>query len=535
MPPAVLSVTHPDRMETEIRILDVAVVVCGLLGLLLMGLRFSSSNRTTEDYFLGNRSMPGWLVGISLVGTSISSITFLALPAAAFALDWRLIVNNLMLPVGIVMAVFVFIPLFRQGRITSAFEYLGARFGPILRLYGAVSFIIVQLLRLSTVLYLASLPVSLLLGTPVVTVILVGGIFISIYTMFGGIKAVIWTDLVQTVILLGGGVICLVTIIAATPGGLSEIVSRGASDGKFSLGDFDLDFARRTFWTMTILGVFQWLTDYSSNQTIIQRYLAVSSTREARKAVLLCGVVSIPIWAFFFFLGTALYGFYTTVPDPAVAGLPADSVLPYFLQTKVMVGVTGLVIVGILAAAMSTLDSGINSISTVAVVDFVRGRRVAPDSRGSHLASARIAAGGAGVLMITGALIYHQMPRESMLDFQVIVTALFGGCLGGLFLVGIFTTRVDGSAALGAVGIAIAANAYLLLNQMRWLPESWLFDLHAYWVGLSVNAVFVVSALGLSLRKRARGPRPQLGGLTAWTMTHEREPARKVPAMQEHS
>jgi len=500
----------------ERNLLDIIIVFLGLLGLVLMGLRFSKTNETTDDYFLGNRAMPGWLIGVSLIGTSLSSITFLALPAAAFALDWRLIVNNLMLPVGIVFAILFFIPLFRKRRITTAFEYLESRFGPVVRIYGAISFIILQLLRLSTVLYLVSLPISFLLGVPVVWVIIIGGFFISVYTMFGGIRGVIWTDLIQTVVLLGGGVICMVVIMRAVPGGLSEIISIGIENDKFSLGDYDWSFVERTFWTMITLGVFQWITDYSSNQTVIQRYLSSSSNKEAQRGAIICGLASIPLWAFFFLLGTALFAFYSTFPEPLINNLSADEVLPYFLQMEVAVGVTGLIVFGILAAAMSTLDSGINSISTVVIVDIIRRFSEKHKSKNNHLHLARLAAGFTGFCMILGALIYHQVPKESMLDLQIIVTALFGGCLGGLFLTGIFTTRVNNSAAIWAVAIAVIFNLYLVLNQLGLLYDYYSFSLHSYWVGIFVNTFFFIIAYSLSfILNKGNVPKD---GLTIWNL-----------------
>lgn len=501
----------------ESSIVDIIIVFIGLLGLVLMGLRFSKSNETTEDYFLAGRSMPGWLIGISLIGTSLSSITFLALPAAAFALDWRLIVNNLMLPVGVIFAVFVFIPLFRKRNITTAFEYLENRFGVEIRVYGAVSFIILQLLRLSTVMYLVSLPISFLLNVPVVWVIFIGGFFISVYTMFGGIKGVIWTDLIQTVVLLGGGLICMIVIVNELPGGFTDVITIGIEHEKFNLGDFNWNFAERTFWTMIILGIFQWITDYSSNQTIIQRYLSSSSNREAQRGAIICGLASIPLWAFFFLLGTALFAFYTTRPGLLLNELPADEILPYFLQTEIAVGLTGVIVFGILAAAMSTLDSGINSICTVVVVDIIRRFSEKHNSKNNHLHLARIAAGFTGLCMIVGALIYHQVPKESMLDLQIIVTALFGGCLGGLFLTGIFTLRVNNKTALFAVAVAILCNLFLVLNQLGLLPGSWSFLLHPYWVGIFVNALFIIVAYTLSFVIKAQKT-PDVD-LTVWGLS----------------
>jgi len=498
------------------QVIDILIILLGLSALALLGLRFSRENTSTEDYFLGGRQIPGWLLGISMVGTSVSSITFLAHPAAAFALDWRLIVNNLMLPIGAAVAIFVFIPLYRNWKITTAFQYLEMRFGRILRIYGAVSFVILQLLRLSTILYLVSLPISFLLGANDVVVIVAAGVFISVYTMFGGLKAVVWTDFAQSILLLGGGILCVGLIVWALPGGFSQVLELGLEKDKFSIGEFDWNFARRTFWTMTALGVFQWLVAYSSDQTVIQRYMAASSLREAKKAVLITLAVSIPLWAFFFFLGTALFVFFTIFPDVRIENMEADSILPFFLKHHVLTGLSGLITLGILAAAMSSIDSGINSISTVMFTDVFLKEEENPANGWSSLSLARSVSGAVGVVMICGAIVYYYMPKESMLDLQVIVTALFGGCLGGLFLAGIFSQRIDNLSAILATLIAISWNIYFVLNQFGVLPADLTLFLHPYWIGIFVNAIFLLSAYGISYLGSPRNP--SVEGLTAWTM-----------------
>jgi len=498
------------------RPLDASAILIYLFGIAAVGIYFSRKNRTTEDYFLGNRSFPGWAVGLSMVGTSISSVTFLALPAAAFVLDWRQAVPSMMLPLVAVVTITVFIPFFRRANLTSAFEYLEDRFGPLARLYGAISFIILQMIRLGTILYLVSIPINLLTGFPIFWVIVVGGVFIAFYTVAGGIEAVIWTDVVQTVVLILGGAICCALIVFRLPGGVEEIISVGQAEGKFSLGPMHWNPGERTFPTMLILGVYWWLAEYSSNQNVIQRYAASASTREARKATAICALLSVPTWLFFFFLGTSIFVFYLAFPDERVLSMEADQVFPYFILTQIPSGIAGLVIASALAAAMSSLDSSINAIATVTVIDIVKRYLIKRRSDAYYLRAARWLSALSAALMIAFALLFWKLPKESMVDLNTIVTVVFGGCICGWFLLGFFSTRVDYVSSLAALLLAILFNFYLMLNALKVLPESLALDVHSYWVGVLVNVLFVAAAFLISwIRKK---PPAALEGLTVWTL-----------------
>ena len=314
--------------QVQIRVLDVVAVVAYLGGTLGIALFFARRNTNTEEYFVGGRSFAGWVIGLSMLGTIVSSGTFLALPAAAYALDWRQLSVNLALPFVAVLAVVVFIPLFRQGRTTSAFEYLGRRYGPVPRLYGAVSFVVMQLIRTAQVLFLVSLPVQFLTGARLEAVIVAVGLFVALYTVVGGIDAVIWTDVIQALVLIVGGAVCAGYVILALPGGLGQTLEVASAHQKLSLGSFDWDLGRRTFWTVALLGVVNWLAIYGGDQNLVQRYVSARSTREARKATILYSAIALPMWTFFFFVGTSLFVFYRVFPDPTVAGLEADQVLP---------------------------------------------------------------------------------------------------------------------------------------------------------------------------------------------------------------
>ena len=236
-----------------------------------------------------------------MVGTAISSVTFLALPAAAFELDWRQFVSHLPVPAVALLAGAVFIPLFRHKRRTTAFEYLEQRFGPLARLYGAVSFIVLQVVRVATVLYLVAIPISLAANIHVLWVIAIGGAVVSAYTFAGGIAVVIWTDVVQSLLLIVGGLLCLGMIVVSVPGGLPTIIDLAVEHEKFSFGSLSWGLHERTFWAVLVLGIVAWLGQYASNQNMVQRYLACASDREARKATYIAAALSLPIWGAFFF------------------------------------------------------------------------------------------------------------------------------------------------------------------------------------------------------------------------------------------
>ncbi len=514
-------------MEPHLRTLDGLTILLYLTGMIAIALYFARRNTNTEEYFVGNRGFAGWVIGLSMLGTIVSSATFLALPAAAYALDWRQLAVNFAMPVVAVLAVLFFIPLFRRGRMTSAFEYLGRRYGVVPRLYGTVSFIVMQLIRTAQVLFLVALPIQFLTGVSLQTAIVGAGAFVACYTVVGGIDTVIWTDVVQTIVLVLGGLVCAAYVVVALPQGLGQIVEVGAAANKFSLGSFDWDLTRRTFWTVLLLGIVNWLAIYGGDQNIVQRYVSSRSTREARKATILYSALALPMWAFFFFVGTSVFVYYRVFPSDTVSALAADQVLPYFILTQIPAGMAGLIVAAIVAAAMSTLDSSINAIATVTVVDLVKPFLAKNRSDRYYLWTARLVATCAALLMVLGALTFAHIPKESMNDISLIATSVFGGCLMGLFMMGFFTRRVDGRAVNSALVVAVVFHTYLGLGALELLPPTWRFPAHQYWVGALVNGLFMFVAYGIALLRRR--PPSDLHGLTVWTMKRpERQAAKGV-------
>ncbi len=508
-------------MTVSIRPLDVAAVVTYLAAMIALGVYCSRRSTSAESYFVGRRSFPGWAVALSMLATIVSSATFLALPSAAYVLDWRQLTVNLMVPFVTVLAVVVFIPFFRRAGRTSAFEYLLDRFGRGARLYGAVSFIMLQQVRLAMMLFLVALPMQFLTGAPLPWVIVGCGTFVALYAVVGGMETVFWAGVVQASIMLVGGVLCLSFVIAELPGGLAQIVAVGRAHDKFSLGSFAWNTHERTFYTVAILGMVNWLTIFAWEQTMVQRYVSAGSLREARKATILFSVIAVPMWTMFFLIGTALFVFFQVYPDPAVGKLQADQVLPYFVFTHIPPGLAGMVIAAVLAAAMSSLDSGVNSIATVAVVDFVK-PYFAPGRRDHfYLNAARAATALAIGVMTVGALLFAHLEKESMNDVSLTVASIFGGCLMGLYMTGFFVRRVDGASVNLALILAVAFNLYLGLGAVGALPAGWRPGIHSYWTTVLVNGVFMVLAYGISLVRRA--PSRDLTGLTVWTLGAKRK------------
>lgn len=513
--------------------LDIIVIAGYMLAMALMGIWFSKRNKDTEQYFVGGRSFAGWVVGLSLVGTSISSVTFLSYPADAFKTAWLRFLPNFGLLVAVTMAAFLILPVYRRRGMTSAYEYLEYRFGPSVRVYGAITFIIGQVFRLSIVLYLVSLLLHEMSGWSMIPCIIVCGVFVAFYTIVGGIDAVIWTDVVQTIVLVVGGMVCLGVIIAKLPGGLGEIFQTAIADHKLAIAELQpdgtlnkvgwgLSISKKTGTMMLLMGISGFLTEYMGNQNVVQRYAAAKSTREARKATVVCALSSLPIWAFYMFLGTSLYVFFKHFPTPEASEMlngvrKAEQVLPYFVIHYLPPGVTGLVIAAAVAAAMSSLDSSINAISAVGVTDLYR-RHLAPGKEERHyLKAAWILATVAGLMMIGGAILLLQMNTKTLQDGAVIIASLLTAGIFGVYLLGFFTRRGDARSVWCGVVCAILFTAWTVVASRcpECLPEALAVPFDLYYSGLIGNLVMFVIGYSVSLLLPSRTKRP-LDHLTVW-------------------
>ncbi|MBF5057169.1 sodium solute transporter family protein [Alcanivorax sp. 521-1] len=484
--------------------LDWAVLLAYLAAILLIGFYFARRNTSTEEYFVGGRRFRGWVIGLSLVGTSISSVTFLAYPADAFKTGWLRYLPNLALPLALLMAARVFLPFFRRGNMTSAYEFLEQRFGPSVRVYGALAFIVAQLVRLAMILYLLSLLILQLVDVSPTVAIIAAGLFVGLYTIVGGIDAVIWTDVMQTLVLLIGGLLCIWVVVDALPGGLGQVFREAGAAGKFALAEWrdgepqpvrwGLSLSEKTATMMLFIGLTNWLTEYSSNQNTVQRYCASRSTREARRGLWVYLFTALPVWAFYMLLGTALWVFFQHFPDPMATAVlagteKAEAILPWFITEYLPAGLAGLVVAAALAAAMSSLDSSINSVTTVSIVDLYRRHlRTGLDDR-HYLRVARAVAAAVTGLMILGALWLNGAHTHTLQDTSTILVSLFGGGMLGLYLLGFLSRRGDARAAWWGILCTLAFTSWTVLTNEGLLPAALSAPFDLYYTGLIGNLV----------------------------------------------
>ncbi len=521
--------------------LDYAVLVLYFGSMAALGPLFASKAKTTEGYFLGDRSFPGWLVGFSMFATSISSMTFMAYPGDAYKTAWYRMTLNLSLPLAILFATFFFLPFFRRVGTVSAYEYLEERFGKWTRLYAASAFIVGQAIRVSLILFLVSILIEKITGIDVYICILLGGIITSFYTILGGIRAVLWTDFIQACVLWIGGMISLVVIIQALPGGLGQIFSMASEAGKFAMADlnaegvmepvqFSPDFTKKTVTLLLLVGLGNWLTEYSSNQNVIQRYAASKSANQAKIAMWTCCIFSLPTWALFMFLGTALWVFFQVNPTPEAqailtgeGGAKAEDILPYFVINFLPKGMSGLVIAGVLAAAMSSLSSSINSVSAVSLVDIYK-RHLAPEKSDAHyVVIAKLIGVGLAVFMIGGAILLHKMQNTTLQDSATILTALTAGGLLGIYLLGFFTKIGDDTSILAGIICTLSFTLWMTLTSMGWIPESMRSPIHSYYAGILGHILMFAVGFGFGMLIKAKQDR-DLANLTVWTQ--DRKPVK---------
>ena len=493
----------------SIPLLDWAVILVYFLGMSWIAWAVRRRARTTEGYFVGGRAMPGWAVGFSIAGTAISSITFMALPADAYKTAWLRMLPNFVLPLGVLAGSLFFLGVYRDGRTTTAFEFLEKRFGASTRLYGAFAFVVGQLLRISLILFLLGQLTHELTGLSPEASILVAGVFVGGYTAMGGIEAVVWTDVAETVILTLGGLACLAVVIWKVPGGVSEIVSTAWVSHKLSFWDLGADGAlhptttaltltEKSVTMMLLVGLGHWLTEHACNQNMVQKYCASASMSEARRALWIGCAWMLPLWIAFQFLGTALWVFFQQHPTPTSTGIlagtvTAERIVPHFVVLHLPVGFKGLVVAGVLAAAMSTLNSALNAIATVGVVDVYR-RHVAKQRDDRHyLLVARTLSCLATGAMVVGALLLLESPTKTLEDAAIRLIALTSGGLLGLYLLGFLTRRGDGRSAAIAIAATLALSLYRAMSPASWFPDALriasLDAVHGYYTALLAHAV----------------------------------------------
>jgi SSS family transporter len=434
--------------------LDYAVLALYLALMVAVGIYFARRGTTTDDFFLAGRKIPWWAAGLSVFGTQLSAITFMAIPATSYGSDWRRFVGSVMLLPVMLLVIYCFLPLFRRLDVTTAYEYLEARFSVAVRVLASAIFILFQLGRMGIVLLLPAIALSAVTEMDTYLCIALMGILATIYTVLGGISAVIWTDVLQVFVLIGGALLCLIVTVQDVGGWAVMIESAQAAD-KFHIFDWRWSSSDMVAWVLMVGFLFTNLVPYTSDQTVIQRYLTTPDEKQAAKGLWLNLIITIPTGLLFYGLGTALYVYYTTHPlEQAMLPAATDQLVPWFVVTHLPSGVAGVVVAAIFAAAMSSLDSSMNSISAAVVNDFV-GRFSTGGRSQDFLKLARRLTLALGVIGIGTAMVLATYEIKFLFDFFQRVLGLFGGGLLGVFLLAVFTRRCNATGAL--VGLVTGA------------------------------------------------------------------------------
>lgn len=431
-------------------ILDIIIFLVFTGGIVLFGCSFFSKKRSSDEFTSAGRSLPGWVVGMSIFATYVSSISYLAYPGKSYMSDWNAFVFSLSIPIASYFAARYFVPFYRSLGSVSAYSFLEQRFGPWARLYASACYLLTQLARMGSILYLLALPMNALLGWDIKTIIVITSIAIIIYSMLGGLKAVIWTEAIQGFILIGGALACVAVILFKMPEGPGQMFRIAFEDHKFSLGSFGASLSDSTFWVCLVYGIFINLQNYGIDQNYVQRYLTAKNEKQAKFSALFGGYLFIPVSMLFFLIGTALYAYYKVQPDQLPAGITGDAVFPYFIVHGLPTGLTGLLIASIFAAGMSTVATSITSSATIILTDYYsRFIRKNPSEKQAVkvLYGANIGVGLIGILI---ALAFLNV--DSALDAWWALSSIFSGGMLGLFLLGYITKKArNADAVLGVV------------------------------------------------------------------------------------
>ena len=435
--------------ETHFGTLNWIVLVFYLVSMLGLGVYFMRRESGSDDFFRGGGRIPWWAAGISIYATMLSAITYMTIPAKAYATNWTyypMLVCILLVSWPVVK---YYLPYFRKLNITSAYEYLELRFNAFTRLMASSLFIIFMVARMALVLYLPSLALTAVTGIDIYICIILMGVITIIYCTMGGVKAVIWGDVIQGIILVGGAFMAAAYLWGNTEGGFSGALQLALDNDKLRLFEWSWDYRRITFWVAILGGgIANNLISYTSDQTVIQRYLTTKDVASAKQGIWMNGLMSVFISVVFYFIGTGLYTFFKTHPaelDFTMA--KGDAIFPFFMMSQMPQGIAGLLIAAIFAATMSTISANINSVSTAFSIDFWK--RFRPQtSEQEMLRVARITCVISGFIGVGIAILMATWNIVSLLDYFNTILGLLTSGLGGLFFMGLFLKRINGIDAL---------------------------------------------------------------------------------------
>ncbi|MDC0263468.1 sodium/solute symporter [Verrucomicrobia bacterium] len=450
--PKIWSIT-PESTRKGFGAVNYTILIGYLLLMIGIGFYFNRKNKNTDDYFRGGSQIPWWAAGCSIFATMLSSLTFTGLPSKAFAQDWVYAMGNMMIPLVAILAVYIALPLYRKLDVTSAYEYLENRFSHGVRLFGSASFTLFHIFRMSVVMSLTGLALAVATPlTPAESVVLMGALSI-LYCTLGGIEAVIWTDTIQTIVLMGGALLAIYFMTAGADGGFLGATQMAMDANKFRFLNthWDMTSTQIALWVIIFGGIGQNVSSYTADQAVVQRYMTTSSSKLAARSIWTNAIMSVVATILFFGIGTALFAFYQSNPQKLDPTITTDQIFPLFIAMEMPVGVAGLIVAGIFSAAQSTVSTSMNSTATTLVTDFMRPLKICQDEKG-YLKAAKRTTFFIGTLGTLLGLVFVNPEIKSLFDTFIKIIGLFMGVLGGLFLLGFLTRKANSTGAMtGAI------------------------------------------------------------------------------------
>ncbi len=476
------------------KIIDFIIFLVYLAGIVIFGGSFYKKNKSSSAFTLGNKNLPTWVISMSIFATFVSSISYLALPGQAYQTNWNPFVFSLSIPFASFMAFKFFVPLYRSVNSPSAYTYLELRFGPWARIYASVMYLLTQLMRSGTILFLLALTLNVILGWSMVIVIIITGFSVLIYSLLGGIQAVVWTDAIQGIILITGALICVIVLLFSMPEGPAQLFQIASVSHKFSLGNFKAGLTTPSFWVVLFYGIFINLQNFGIDQSYIQRYMAASSEKEAKRSALYGGLIYIPVSFLFLFIGTSLFSYYTARPGILPADITSDRVFPFFIVNNLPAGLTGLLIASIFAAGMSTISTSLNSSATVILNDYFRKKLKGYDAEKKSMNILYSSSSLFSVVSIFAAIAMINV--QSALETWWKLASIFSGGMLGLFLLAFFSRKVNNLAAVIGVTAGIIVIGWMSLSPIFFKAESlqmYASPFHSYLsIVFGTMAIFII-------------------------------------------
>ncbi|RXK58011.1 sodium transporter [Lacibacter luteus] len=424
----------------HLHFIDYCIILLVLGITLYLGFRFAKRQDTTEKYFLSKGNFPAWALGLSLLSTLISSVTFLGYPAQGYTSNWVLLVQGLMVPIVLLGTIWFIVPLFRKVIGLSTYEYFEKRFGGFARYYSSSSFIIRQFAGMGTVLFLIAVAIHEMTTISPYLILAVVGFVLVLVNLKGGMQAVIWLDVFQGFMLFASGIICLGVLLFSINGGVPEAIKVASENNRTGFGPYDFRFDQLTLIVMIINGAFYAIQKYATDQTVVQRYLTAKSDRAAEKASLLGISLTVPIWTIFMFIGTALFVFYKQNNLPE--GMKAEAVFPHFIMTELPTGVIGFLVAALISAAICSLSADLNSLAAVGMQDYYKKLRPKKTDK-EYLYMSKTFVVLSGLISIAIGALYLVLGNEGVLGVIFTIYAIFSGGIVGIFLLGLFSARAN--------------------------------------------------------------------------------------------